>query len=88
MEIDADLLGLEPPSLEVWPDGARNGIVLPLARMEEGLSGVIEVTAAARAVTLRLKGGSPLVLEELRLCGSTLGGPGGSNGPMNARVCS
>lgn len=88
VEIEADLLGPEPPWLEVWPDGARSGIERPLVRTEEGLlSGTIDV-AAARAVTLRLKGGSPLVLEELRLCDSTLGGPDGSNRPMIARVCS
>jgi hypothetical protein len=67
VDVEADVLGPEPPAIEVWPDGARSGIVAALDRTAEGLSGMVDVPTDARAVTLRLKGGSPLVLEELRL---------------------
>jgi hypothetical protein len=67
LEVEADVLGPEPPALEVWPEGARRGIVTSLTRTEEGLAGTIDVPGGARAVTLLLKGGSPNVLEELRL---------------------
>jgi hypothetical protein len=67
VDVGADVLGPEPPVLEVWPDGARSGIVTALGRTAEGLSGTVDVPTDARAVTVRLKGGSPIVLEELRL---------------------
>lgn len=67
LEVEAEVLGPQPPALEVWPDGARNGIVASLGPATEGLATTIDVPAGARAVTLRLKGGSPMVLEEMRL---------------------
>lgn len=61
----AELLGGQAPVLELWPEGAVRGIVTPLEPSEGGLSGAADV--ASRAVTLRLRGGSPIVLKEIRL---------------------
>jgi hypothetical protein len=67
-EVAAERLGAELPVLEIWPDGAARAIVTaPLGPSADGFAGLAEVTGGLRAVTLRLRGGSPLVLEEIRL---------------------
>lgn len=77
LDVEAEVLGPDPPLLEAWPDGARGGIVTQLGRTAEGLSGTVDVPTGAPAITLRLKGGSPIVLEELRLSVQPWAAPAG-----------
>jgi hypothetical protein len=66
VDVVAERLGPQAPVLELWPDGAARGMVAPLERSDGGLRGTAEV-ASGPAVTLRLRGGSPILLEEIRL---------------------
>ena len=65
VDIRCEVLGAQAPVLESWPDGAVSGLVTPLERSEGGLSGAADLSGGA--VTLRLRGGSPIVLKEVRL---------------------
>jgi hypothetical protein len=67
VELRAERLGPDAPVLEVWPDGAQRGMVAALGLAEGGFEGTADVPVGARAVTLRMRGGSPIVLKEIRL---------------------
>ncbi|MET0552118.1 MAG: hypothetical protein ABW221_03715 [Vicinamibacteria bacterium] len=67
LDIDAEILGASAPVLDLWADGAVRAVEAPLDRSAGGLSAAVDVAPGVRAVTLRLRGGSPMVLREMRL---------------------
>jgi hypothetical protein len=68
LELDAEALGDEPPQLEAWPDRPlavwRRSPLEPLA---PGYVARFECRPADGPLTLRLRGGGPMLLKELRL---------------------
>jgi hypothetical protein len=68
LTIEAQRLGAEPPRIEVWPDQpSAVWRVAPTVETEEGLSARFSVAPEDRAVTIRMRGGDPMLLKELRL---------------------
>jgi hypothetical protein len=68
LTIEADRLGPGAPRIEVWPD--RPGSVWRLAVTSEVSNGLVArfgVSSADAAVTIRMRGGDPLLLKSLRL---------------------
>jgi hypothetical protein len=78
LTIEAQRLGAEPPRIEVWPDQPLAvWRVAPTVETEEGLSARFSVAPEDRAVTIRMRGGDPLLLKELRLTTQPPAGPAG-----------
>lgn len=79
LELTGELLGAGLPVLETWAEGATRGMVVEAVRTERGVAGTVEVGPSARAVTLRVRGGSPLVLKEIGLAVQPQAPAGGPN---------
>jgi hypothetical protein len=68
LQLDADTLGSEPPQLEAWPD--RPLSVWRRSTLEPrpyGFAARFERRATDGPLTLRVRGGGPMLLKELRL---------------------
>jgi hypothetical protein len=71
--------GLSPPELLTIPEPRGPSRVATLGRAGGAWTGLFQVLAGERAVTLALRGGGPLLLNELRVEGPTFSAPGGLN---------
>ncbi|MEE8218810.1 MAG: hypothetical protein V3S03_07560 [Vicinamibacteria bacterium] len=83
LRVAGQLLAAGPPwpELEVVPDAPGSPLRrVPLEPHPEGLVATVTVRADERAVTLRMRGGGPILVEGIRLRVNPLNG-GRSNGP-------
>lgn len=71
IRFEGAMLGAAPPDLRVESEPAGWGGAGALERTAEGLRGCLAVAPGTHAVTLKLIGGSPLILKDVSLAGST-----------------
>jgi hypothetical protein len=75
--LDADDLaaGAPPPALDLWTEGLHPGHrTVAFERQARGLATDFDVRPGERAVTLRLRGGGPLLLRRIRLAAQPFAG--------------
>ncbi len=80
LSLGGERLGGGLPRIELWPD-SRPGTwrAFPVTESKEGVVAHLAVRPDDGAVTLRLGGGGPLILKELRLQGQPSGSAAGPN---------